>query len=230
MIPPPIKDKIEDIVNIFESGSIDGNYATLVKFKDYTDPVTHTNLVQITYGRSQTTEFGNLKGLVKMYVDANGQFAQELAPYLNRIGKKPSLSSDKIFCQALIDAGKSDPIMQTCQDDFFDSYYFLPAFSWFNQMGFTLPLSMLVIYDSEIHSGGVPDFLRKRFPEKPPVKGGDEKTWIKQYVDVRHQWLKNHSKKILQNTIYRTQCFKTQIQNNNWNLDQPVRANGVNVI
>lgn len=230
MIPPPIKNKIEDIVNIFESGSIDGNYATLVKFKDYTDPVTHTNLVQITYGRSQTTEFGNLKGLVKMYVDANGQFAQELAPYLNRIGKKPSLSSDKIFCQALIDAGKSDPIMQTCQDDFFDSYYFLPAFSRFNQMGFTLPLSMLVIYDSEIHSGGVPDFLRKRFPEKPPVKGGDEKTWIKQYVDVRHQWLKNHSKKILQNTIYRTQCFKTQIQNNNWNLDQPVRANGVNVI
>ena len=230
MIPPPIKNKIEDIVNIFESGSIDGNYATLVKFKDSTDPVTHTNLVQITYGRSQTTEFGNLKGLVKMYVAANGQFAQELAPYLNRIGKKPSLSSDKIFCQALIDAGKSDPIMQTCQDDFFDSYYFLPAFSWFNQMGFTLPLSMLVIYDSEIHSGGVPDFLRKRFPEKPPVKGGDEKTWIKQYVDVRHQWLKNHSKKILQNTIYRTQCFKTQIQNNNWNLDQPVRANGVNVI
>ena len=78
--------------------------------------------------------------------------------------------------------------------------------------------------------GVYPIFLRKRFPEKPPVKGGDEKTWIKQYVDVRHQWLKNHSKKILQNTIYRTQCFKTQIQNNNWNLDQPVRANGVNVI
>ena len=112
---------------------------------------------------------------------------------------------------------------------FFDSYYFLPALSWFSQMGFTLPLSLLVIYDSEIHSGGVPDFLRKRFPEKPPVKSGDEKTWIKEYVDVRHQWLKSHSKKILQNTVYRTQCFKTQIQNCNWNLTQTVRANGVNV-
>jgi chitosanase len=229
MIPPPIKNKIEDVINVFESGSINGNYATLVKYKDFTDPSTQMNLVQITYGRSQTTEFGNLKGLVKMYVEANGQFAKELSPYINRIGKKPSLSIDKAFCDCLINAGKSDPVMKVCQDDFFDSYYFLPAFSWFNQMGFTLPLSLLVIYDSEVHSGGVPDFLRKRFSAKPPVKGGDEKTWIKQYVDVRYQWLKNHSKKILQKTVYRMQCFKTQIQNNNWELIQPVRANGINV-
>lgn len=229
MIPPVIKNKIEDIINVFESGSINGNYATLVKYKDYTDPATHINIVQVTYGRSQTTEFGNLKSLVKMYVEAYGQFAPELEPYLNRIGRKPSLSTDKTFCDALINAGKKDPIMRTCQDEFFDSYYFLPALSWFNQMGFTLPLSLLVIYDSEVHSGGVPDFLRKRFPEKPPVKGGDEKTWIKEYVDVRHHWLRTHSKKILQNTIYRTQCFKTQIQNDNWNLMQTVRANGINV-
>jgi chitosanase len=230
MISPPIKNKIEDIVNVFESGSINGNYGTLVKFKDYTDPLTHTNLVQITFGRSQTTEFGNLKGLLKMYVESNGQYAHELENYINRVGKKPSLSTDKVFCDTLIKAGKNDPVMKTCQDDFFDSYYFLPAYSWFHQMGFTLPLSMLVIYDSEIHSGGVPDFLRKRFPEKPPVKGGDEKTWIKQYVDVRHQWLKTHSKKILQGTVYRTQCFKTQIQNDNWYLTGVVRANGINIM
>jgi chitosanase len=229
MIPPAIKNKIEDIINVFESGSVNGNYATLVKYKDYTDPATHNNIVQITYGRSQTTEFGNLKSLVQMYVDAHGRYAPELASYLSRIGRKPSLSTDKSFCDALINAGKNDPVMKLCQDEFFDSYYFLPALSWFNQMGFTLPLSLLVIYDSEIHSGGIPDFLRKKFPEKPPVKGGDEKTWIKEYVDVRHQWLKSHPKKILQNTVYRTQCFKNQIQNNNWGLTQTVRANGVNV-
>jgi chitosanase len=85
----------------------------------------------------------------------------------------------------------------------------------------------LIIYDSVVHSGCVPDFLRKRFPEKPSVKGGDEKAWMKQYVDVRHQWLKTHTKKILQGTIYRTQCFKTQIQNENWYLNQPIRANGI---
>jgi len=79
MIPPAIKNKIEDIINVFESGSVNGNYATLVKYKDYTDPTTHNNIVQITYGRSQTTEFGNLKGLIKMYVAAHGQFASGVA-------------------------------------------------------------------------------------------------------------------------------------------------------
>ena len=230
MMSPQVKNKIEDIVNVFESGSTNGNYATLVKYKDYSDPSTGTNIVQITYGKSQTTEFGNLKGLLKMYVDANGQYVQKLLPYLNRLGKKPSLCSDKNFCDTLVAAGRNDPLMRTCQDEFFDSYYFLPAYSWFKQMGFTLPLSLLVIYDSEIHSGGIPDFLRKRFVEKPPVKGGNEKVWIKQYVDVRHEWLKTHPKKILQKTVYRTQCFKTQIQNDNWDLMQPVRANGITVM
>lgn len=229
MIPPLTKNKIESVVNVFESGSINGKYSALVKLKDYTDPATKTNIVQITYGRSQTTEFGNLKGLIKLYVEMNGKYADELKPYLNRIGRKPSLATNKTFCDALINAGKNDQVMRNCQDDFFDSYYFLPALGWFTQMGFTLPLSLLVIYDSHIHSGCISDFLRKRFSEKPPVKGGDEKNWIKQYVDVRHQWLKTHSKKILQGTIYRTQCFKNQIQNNNWELLQPIKAHGITI-
>lgn len=229
MIPPVIKSKIESVVNVFESGSTDGKYATLVKYKDYTDPATKTNIAQITYGRSQTTEFGNLKGLIQMYVAANGLHANELMPYMNRIGRKPSLCSDNTFCSVLINAAKNDPVMKTCQDDFFESYYFLPAQGWFQQMGFTLPLSLLVIYDSHIHSGCIPGFLRKRFPEKPPVKGGDEKAWIKQYVDVRHQWLKTHTKKILQGTVYRTQCFKNAIQHDNWLLLKPLKANGVSI-
>jgi len=42
--------------------------------------------------------------------------------------------------------------------------------------------------------------------------------------------LKTHPKKALQKTIYRTQCFKNQIQNNNWDLAQPVRANGITIM
>ena len=113
MISPAIKNKIEDIINVFESGSINGNYATLVKYKDYTDPATHNNNVQITFGRSQTTEFGNLRSLVQMYVDANGRYAPELESYLHRIGRKPSLSNDKAFCDALVSAGKKRPGNET---------------------------------------------------------------------------------------------------------------------
>ena len=74
---------------------------------------------------------------------------------------------------------------------------------------------MLVIYDSFIHSGSILPFLRQKFTENVPVNGGDEKKWIKQCVDTRHNWLENHSKLILRNTIYRTQCFKNQIKANN---------------
>ena len=64
----------------------------------------------------------------------------------------------------------------------------------------------------------------------PPAKGGNEKTWIQQYVDVRHDWLATHPRKVLQNTVYRTQCFKREIARNNWDLSQvPIDANGVNV-
>ena len=227
MITPTIKNKIEKIINAFETGRADGDYAGLVKYRDYRDPATGTYITQITYGRSQTTEFGNLKALVQNYITANGIYAQSLKPYLNKLGRKPSLSTNTAFCNLLINAGKNDPIMRNAQDDLFDSYYYMPALGWFNAMGFTLPLSLLVIYDSHIHSGSVPDFLRKRFPATPPIKGGDEKTWIKQYVDVRHEWLRTHPNKILNNTIYRTAFFRKQIQDNNWDLSKPVKANGV---
>ncbi|EOR93575.1 hypothetical protein ADIARSV_3288 [Arcticibacter svalbardensis MN12-7] len=229
MITATTKDKTERIVNVFETGSTQGKYDSLVKLKDYTDAKTKSNIVQITYGRSQTTEFGNLKSLINVYMQHNGIFKKELLPYINRIGQKPSLASDLTFCNLLKKAGKTDPAMQASQDDFFDSYYYLPAYAWFNQMGFKLPLSLLVIYDSFIHSGGILNFLRQRFPEMVPVKGGDEKKWTSQYVDVRDEWLRTNKKVILQNTVYRTECLKEQIKNDNWDLKRPVVANRVTV-
>ena len=94
-------------------------------------------------------------------------------------------------------------------------------------MGFTLPLSLLVIYDSYIHSGSVPVFLRERFSERPPVNGGDEKAWITAYINVRYSWLKTNPKVVLQGTVYRPQCMKDQIAANNWALHLPVNAHGV---
>lgn len=228
-ITPLIKTKIEQVINAFETGSAQGNYATLVKLKDYTDPVTKALMVQVTFGRSQTTEFGHLKALVQDYVNSNGTQANVLHPFLDKIGKKPSLAIDDIFCNALKTAGKTDPVMKTCQDRLFEAKYYQPAFNWFTQNGFTLPLSMLVIYDSTIHSGSVLSFLRKRFPTVVPASGGNEKDWITNYVNVRHNWLANHSNPILRNTVYRTECFKQQLAHNNWDLSQTINAHGVNI-
>ena len=57
-----------------------------------------------------------------------------------------------------------------------------------------------------------------------------ERKWIEQYVNARHNWLANHSNKILRNTVYRTKCFKAEIARGNWDLSQlPITANDVKV-
>ena len=228
-LTPVLKKKIEQVVNAFETGSATGKYDMLVKYKDYTDPETNTPIVQVTFGRSQTTEFGHLKALVQDYINDKGAYANQLLPYLDRIGKKPSLATDNNFCNTLIEAAKNDPLMKTCQDDLFELKYYQPAYHWFTVNGFTLPLSMLVIYDSTIHSGGILAFLRKRFATVVPANGGDEKEWIKNYVNVRGNWLANHSNSLLQKTVYRTQCLMQQIERNNWDLSQAINANGLSI-
>lgn len=214
----------EQVLNVFETSKIAGDYGALVIFADGPHGVR-----QVTYGRSQTTEYGNLEELVQMYADAAGMFSAQLRPFIAKIGVTPLVDNTE-FKQLLRDAGKKDPVMRRIQDEFFDKRYFQPAMNWADTNGFTFPLSALVIYDSFIHSGSIPSFLRKRFPAVPPAKGGDEKIWVTQYVDTRRDWLATHSNKILRGTVYRTDCFKREIARNNWDLSQvPVDANGVPV-
>jgi chitosanase len=66
----------ERVINVFESGSPNGNYAAISIFADGPNDVR-----QITYGRSQTTEYGNLRELVRRYVAANGAFSKKLKPF-----------------------------------------------------------------------------------------------------------------------------------------------------
>lgn len=212
----------EQVINAFETGSAQGDYSSIVIYADGPH-----GIKQITYGRAQTTEYGNLEELVEMYTKSNGIYSQQLKPYLPKIGVIP-LMNDSVFKQLLRDAGRKDPIMQQTQVAFFDKRYFLPAMAWADAHGFKLPLSALVIYDSFIHSGGILPFLTKRFPEAKPVNGGNEQEWIKQYVDTRRDWLATHVKSILQKTVYRMDCFKHEIARNNWSLSLlPINANGV---
>jgi Glycosyl hydrolase family 46 len=214
---------IERVVNAFETGSADGDYSNI---SIYNDGPGHIR--QVTYGRSQTTEYGHLGELVAMYVAANGEFSKDLKPYVSKIGHE-ALVENSDFKQLLKKAGK-DSVMQTVQDAFFDRTYFDPAMNWAADHGFIEALSALVIYDSFVHSGSILDFLRRSFSEAPPVEGGNERKWIEQYVNARHKWLANHSNKILRNTVYRTACFKAEIARGNWDLSElPIDANGVKV-
>ena len=62
-LTPQQKSICEHIINVFETGSVAGDYSAIALFAD--GP--HGER-QVTYGRSQTTEYGNLRELVQMYV------------------------------------------------------------------------------------------------------------------------------------------------------------------
>lgn len=218
-----IKRKIEEVVNCFETGTPEGDYSDVTLFRDGPN-----RLLQVTYGKAGVTEYGgNLGKLLNQYVANKGQYAEDIKKYIPQLGNKPStLAVNPTFISLLKKAGQ-DPIMKQTQDEIFDSEYWVPAEQFFKDNKFTTPLSMLVIYDSYIHSGKVPMFIRNRFAESIPSNGGNEKKWITAYVEARGQWLKFNSNPILRQTIYRTNTFKTIINNNDWNLEKPINANGV---
>lgn len=212
------------VINVFETGTPEGRYGAISIFHDGPNRIR-----QVTYGRSQTTEYGNLRELVQMYVDAGGSFSEDLRPYVPQIGRI-ALVDDARFKDLLRRAGNEDMVMRQTQDVFFERRYFQPALRWAADNGFTRALSILVIYDSFIHSGRIRSDLRSRFPERPPSAGGDEKTWIRHYVHVRHDWLTHHGNPEVRPSNYRTRDLGREIARGNWELDMmPFMANGVPV-
>lgn len=231
---PEIKNKIIRIVNVAETSVPEGDYTKVTIANDGPK-----NIRQISYGRSQLTEFnGSLGALIKKYVEFyKGSYANEFRPYIGRIGKGSTLANDPRFIVLLKSAG-NDPLMRQAQDEIFEFQYWRVAFNYSIEWKLNYPLSVLVLYDTIIHSGpsiespkSIVPFLRKQFKEPLPSNGGDEKRWISAYVLARHKWLETNTKKpILRKTIYRTQCLLDNIATNNWYLEKPVIMNGVTII
>lgn len=217
------KQKIQSIVNVFETGTKEGDYGNVSIYNDGPN-----GIKQVTYGKSQTTEYGNLKKLIELYIANRGEKSDILSPYVNKIGMLP-LIADKVFINTLKEAGH-EPIMKRTQDEFFDRHYWEPAVKWCNTNGFELPLAGLVIYDSFIHSGSILPFLRNKFAAKVPVSGGTQEEWIEQYLHARKEWLSNHSNPILRKTVYRVNDMIAAVQKKDWILDMVFSANGVSVL
>lgn len=227
--------RINGVLNVFETGSVRGDYSNVTVYKDggggqYT---------QITYGKAQTTQDGNLDKLLRMFVSAAhaGEPTRLSDAQIETIAKaiptkdNRDLPADENFKCLLRRAGDCS-LMRDIQDRFFDEVYFKPAYNWWKVNGFTEALSLLVIYDSFIHSGSIRSDIRSKFSEVPPISGGDERAWIAAYVKARRDWLnryKNdpgHKLHILAATTYRMDTMESAMRANNWDLSQPVNANG----
>lgn len=217
-----INTLIKQILLAFEQSSTSIKYDKIYVMKDGPK-----NIEQITVSFG-VTEFGNLKTLMKSYVDAKGKFASDFTKYMNQVGKTP-LAGDTKFIELLKAAGK-DPVMQQCQEAAYESMYIAPAMKWCEKNKFNLNLSKLVIADSFLQSGSILMSIRNKFAENLPLVGGNEKKWIESYCIVRKDWLATHSKKILNKTIYRMNMMLDLIEREDWNLSAPrYVANGVKI-
>jgi chitosanase len=101
-------------VNAFETGRPQGDYGAIALFYDGPHGIR-----QITYGRSQTTEYGKLRQLVARYAAAGGTYSKDLARYEDRVGEVP-LTDDLQFRSLLRTAGRTDAVMRDVQDAFFE--------------------------------------------------------------------------------------------------------------
>jgi len=217
-----------------ETGDPDGDYGNVTILHD--NP---RGRPQITFGKHQTTEQGkNLKKLIRLYLARQNISASLVGiGHLQDFLKAPmyAMAGDKPLHRVLRKIG-SDPVMEDVQNEFFLEEYMKPSRRWADRNGFTLPLSMLVIYDSFIQSGSIPSWIRRRFRAVPPAKGGNEREWVRQYVNSRHQWLKywgdgkSRKSKAIRASRYRTRALLEELSRENWNLNKlPMSVNGITV-
>jgi chitosanase len=210
------------IVNVFETGSPKGNYGAVTLLPGDTG--------HLTYGRSQTTlATGNLYLLIKAYVDnPDAQYADEFRHYLGRLSQKDlSLDNDLQFRSLLREAG-SDLVMQAEQDSFFDRAYYQPAMNSAANVGLTLPLSLTVVYDSNIQ-GAWGRVSKKLIDAIGKISNTcPEKDWVGKYVGARRDYLKS-CKPPVPATTYRMDAFDALIAAEKWDLALPLTVREVHI-
>lgn len=224
------QDKLKalTIVNIFETSRAFGSYAACVVLNDGAG---------VSYGIAQFTHrSGSLWEVVERYLNAGGQIGREVLtvaiPLLKRsnVAAIETLASDSRFKKALIAAAVTRE-MKEAQHFVASTRYLKPAIDICTRMGFTLPLSLAVVYDSVVH-GSWERIAAKVQQAFQPVDrtqarkpAADEKAWITEYVRKRHIWLTAIVR--LRSTTYRTRFFLNQIATGNWELKLPLIVHGV---
>lgn len=203
---------IRAIVNLFETGSVLGDYGSVT--------VIPGDSGHLTFGRSQTTlATGNLHKLIERYcANVGARLGARLAAWLPRLKAHDVTLDTEQKLHNLLRATADDPIMRETQDAFFDAKYFDPAVRTAERFGITQPLGIAVVYDSKVH--GSWERIRDRVRGTPKMRG--ERAWIRDYVAARRDWLANHSRSDLRTTVYRMDALMRLIDQGLWSLPLPL--------
>lgn len=209
------------IVNIFETGSIRGDYGRVTYVPG--------DRGQLTYGRSQTTlASGGLLRLLRLYCDQpDASYRASLVGYLAPLERKdPALNTD-LRLRALLRAAGADPTMQDVQDRFFERGYWQPAVAAAATLGLREALSVTVVYDSFVHGSWAKIRARVAARYGAPAAIG-EREFVRLYLVERRDWLSTTSD-LLARTVYRVDALLALVRADNWGLILPFRVRNVEI-
>lgn len=216
----PVLHKITRILSIFEMGKPEFKWGDTYWYRDG-----RGGKMQATLSMG-FTEGGALQKVLDRYIANKGKHRAEVQKYRPRVGKYTLKNQRSDFSALMKKCGK-DPIMQEAQLYVFQTSYLAASERFCVKNGFTTPLARLVFADSKLHSGSPAlPFLRKRFPERVPAEGGDERTYVRQYSEVRRDWLAGHSRKILHATAKRPRYYIYLMDKGKWGLESPITLEG----
>jgi hypothetical protein len=222
------------VVAIFETGHLPtiASYSTATVLADGAG---------ISYGRAQAT-LSTLQDVIDAYTAAAGAYAGEIRRALagHRLEDARVFRSEDgaaVWVRdtlAVLRLAGSDSVMRDVQDDVFSRAYFQPAAAYAVALGCVLPLTVLALYDTAIQSGlSRVDKLRPTFPARPPVAGGDERTWTTQLLLARRAWLAGYvsadaaKQRLVRSTVYRVTELLGLVQAGRWDLTRPLTVRGV---
>ena len=221
MLTATQKKTAQAIVNIFETGSVLGDYGNVTLLPGDTG--------HLTFGRSQVTlGSGNLHDLLRQYCDNPGaRFGAPLHQYLGRLQSRDfSLDHDQ-YLHNLLQASADDVVMRETQDVFFDQRFWQSAERIAGQIGITTPLGVAVIYDSVVHGSVVR--MRDRTNEQAGTLAAlGEQRWIGAYLRTRRAWLAGN-RLDLRPTVYRMDAFQRLLDQGYWGLELPLVVRGLEI-
>ncbi|MGH6645545.1 chitosanase [Aquabacterium sp.] len=219
----PLQTKTcEAIVNIFETGSVLGDYGMVTLIPGDTGG--------LTYGRSQTTlGSGNLAKLLQAYcANPGARFRQRLSRELPRFESKDATLERDDKVKNLMRACADDSVMREVQDRFFTQHYMEPARKAAQALGVLTPLGVAVVYDSFVH-GSWKTIKAATDQQAGALKDIGEQAWIHAYVRVRRAWLASSARRDLRATVYRADAFIRLIELGAWGLTLPIVVRGTEV-
>lgn len=209
------------IVSIFETGLAVPDYDAYAVLDDGAG---------VSYGAHQATHrSGSLLKVVTAYLERGGQVAG-LRDYLDELQdiSQPSvfaLGRDTVF-KRLLKQAAAEPAMHEAQEIVFDVHYMQPSLRLAERFSFNDPLSLGVIYDSQIQGS----FERVRtITNRVFTRPVGEREWIAEYCRQRYGFLLGLPRASQRRSVYRPNVWLGLIQQNRWALELPLTVRGVTI-